>query len=401
MEAQEGRLPSLFITLPIQIIVASLLFIALLVAQRNLAILTLIVLGLTIGTRLWSRMSLSGVTCHAAVDRGRVFPGETLHLQLEAVNAKFLPVWVQMQMNPHGSFQPVAGDENFTRESGLLWYERVCFPWALVAQRRGVHPIGLYSFRVGDLLGFYPREKEAEEAPPVIVYPRLVPLKPLSLPRRDFFGIPGAESPVQDPIYILGTREYQHWRPARFIHWKASARHSRLQEKVFEPTEQEKVLLVLAVDQFAKHGAESEFEQSLEVVASLAVRLDRQGYAVGLVTNGVPEGGGPTIVPVTRNPQHLPALLEVLARLQMASKEDLLDTLQRRFIFPWGVSCVYFSFEEDKTTVATEEYFRQQNTPVIFFVCRHRAVSEEEGRKVRSRLHSLDALLVKGPGAPS
>ena len=33
----------------------------------------------------------------------------------------------------------------------------------------------------------------------VVVYPRLVPLKSLSLPRRDFFGIPGAESPVAGP----------------------------------------------------------------------------------------------------------------------------------------------------------------------------------------------------------
>ncbi|MBW1691959.1 MAG: DUF58 domain-containing protein, partial [Deltaproteobacteria bacterium] len=49
---------------------------------------------------------------------------------------------------------------------------------------------------------------------------------------------------------MLGTRDYQNWRPARHIHWKASASHNRLQEKVFEPSEQEKVLLAVEVSQF-------------------------------------------------------------------------------------------------------------------------------------------------------
>ena len=85
-----------------------------------------------------------------------------------------------------------------------------------------------------------------------------MPLGPLSLPRRDFFGVPGGESPVDDPVYILGTTDYQNGRPAKYIHWKASARHHRLQEKVFESTEQEKILLVVDVDQFVKAEAEDE-----------------------------------------------------------------------------------------------------------------------------------------------
>ncbi|MEJ2726554.1 MAG: DUF58 domain-containing protein, partial [Deltaproteobacteria bacterium] len=189
------------------------------------------------------------------VDKRKVFPGETLHLEVEAVNKKFMPVWVQTRVNPGSSFRLLSEEEPFTRESGLLWYQKVCFRWELMAQRRGVHQTGSPGFKVGDLLGFFPREREAEAGPPVIVYPKLVPLKPLPVARRDFFGVPGAESPVQDPVYILGTREYQAWRPARFIHWKASARHNRLEEKVFEPTERGKVLLLLSVDDFAKNGA--------------------------------------------------------------------------------------------------------------------------------------------------
>ena len=89
------------------------------------------------------------------------------------------------------------------------------------------------------------------------------------------------------------------------FHWKASARHNRLQEKVFESTHQEKILLVVDVGSFARHQAEEDFERALEVVASLAVRLDQQGHALGLIANGCLVGGGPAIVPVARNDQQL------------------------------------------------------------------------------------------------
>jgi uncharacterized protein (DUF58 family) len=247
----------------------------------------------------------------------------------------------------------------------------------------------------GDLFAFFSREKKEEEFHQLIVYPRIVPLKSFPLPRRDFFGVPGAKSPVQDPIYILGTRDYQHGQPAKYIHWKASARHHRMQEKVFEPTEQEKVLLVVDVDQFASHQAEEEFESTLEIVASLAVRMDKRGYALGLVTNGAIVGGGPAIVPIARNRQQLPAILEILARLQMESKGDLIDTLRRGLGIHWGMSCVHFSYEEDKTVLAAEQYFKHRKTPVMFFVCHPRLPSREDRSKVWHQIHCIDDICIK------
>jgi uncharacterized protein (DUF58 family) len=247
----------------------------------------------------------------------------------------------------------------------------------------------------GDLFAFFSREKKTEEFHQIIVFPRIVPLKSFPLPRRDFFGVPGAKSPVQDPIYILGTRDYQHGQPAKYIHWKASARHHRLQEKVFEPTEQEKVLLVIDVDRFATHQAEEKFENTLETVASLAVRMDKQGYALGLVTNGAVFGGGPAHVPIARNRQQLPAILEVLARLQMESKGDLLDVLRRGLEVHWGMSCVHFSYEEDGTHVAAEQYFKHRKTPVLFFVCQPRSTDGKDGPKIWRATRCIEEIRIK------
>jgi uncharacterized protein (DUF58 family) len=413
MEAQESRLPTIFIVPLMQFFIGALLFIALLHRQRDLAVLALLVLGVMGGARLWSRMSLSGIEYSSLVDKEKVFPGEAITLHIRVENKKFLPVWLQMNVPVDGSLKPFSEDTTtnyldadqlrikhlsafggFTNESGLLWYQRARFQWELVAQRRGIHRVGPPSVKVGDLFGFFLRERKEQEDLHVIVYPRLVPLKPISLPRRDFFGVPGAKSPVQDPIYILGTRDYQQWRPARYIHWKASARHNRLQEKIFEPSEQLKVLLVVDVDQFKQNNASKDFEHILEAVASLAVQFDQRGYAVGFVTNGVVDGG-PTILPIVRNPQQLPSILEVLARLKMKIKGDLLDTLHRGLHLTWGVSCVHFSYEEDMTALTAEGYFSYRKIPMVFVVCRPRSLSGDNGHKVRGKVYSLDEIRIK------
>ncbi len=395
MEERDRGVPTIFVVPLMLFFVGLLLFIALLHGQRDLIFLSLLVLGLVFGAKLWTRISLSGMTSHLVVNKQKVFPGEKLILRINAENRKFLPVWLQMQVPIAGPIYPSSGETALTKEDSLLWYQRTHADWEVTAQRRGVHQIGPPHILAGDLFAFFSREKKTEEFHQIIVFPRIVPLKSFPLPRRDFFGVPGAKSPVQDPIYILGTRDYQHGQPAKFIHWKASARHHRLQEKVCEPTEQEKVLLVVDVNQFASHQMEEEFENTLEIVASLALRMDKRGYALGLVTNGAVFGGGPAIVPIARNRQQLPAILEVLARLQMKSKGDLLDILGRGLEIHWGMSCVHFSYEEDGTHVAAEQYFKHRKTPVLFFVCRPRFPVRRDTPKIWRTTHCIEEIRIK------
>lgn len=378
MEEQEGREPSLFIIPLMQFFVGLALLIALLNGQRELAVWALLVIGMGVAAKIWSRWSLLSLTCRAAVDKEKVFPGERISLRVEAENAKFLPVWLRMKVPLSAALHPSSRDETLIKESGLLWYQKVGFQWELTAHRRGFYPVGPPDIQAGDLLGFFPRERKTGEEVSVLVYPRLIPLKSFPLPKRDFFGVPGEKSPVQDPVYILGTRDYQHWRPARYIHWKASARHDRLQEKVFEPSEQEKVLILVEVGQFEEKGAEDDFEHALEIAASAAVLLEGRGCAVGIVTNGLIAGGGPSLVPVGRGARHLSAILELLARVKMSRVREVSGMLRRGLILPWGVSCILFSYEKAGVTAVAGEVLRQLKIPVVFVVARHAAPVPEE-----------------------
>ena len=386
MEAQNQGVPSFFMVSLTQFFVGVLLFIALLNGQRDLIVLSLIVLCLAIGTRFWAGTSLSGIRCHSTVNRKKLFPGETFRLEVKAENKRFLPVWLQVEVPLAGFMSPSSSQPHLSKESSLLWKQSVCLRWDLFAERRGVHHVGPPLLRAGDLLGFFSKEKRTEEILEIVVYPQLVPLKSFPLPRRDLFGLPGAKSPVQDPIYILGTRDYQQSQPAKHIHWKASARYQRLQEKVFEPTTQEKVLLVVDVALFAKGGFREEFERTLEIVASLAARLECQGYAVGLITNGPLTGKGSSFVPVARGAMQYSAILEVLARLRMEPPGEAMDTLLRATALPRGVSCVHFAYGEDGTILGVEEHLRDRRTPVLFLLWRPQPAAGKNGVKVRGKV---------------
>jgi uncharacterized protein (DUF58 family) len=399
MDAVERRVSSLFIIPLVLAFVGVLLFIALLYGQRDLVALSLMLFGVVVGAKLWTRWSLARIECHVGIDRRRVFPGEKLILRVTAENRKFLPVWLEVKVPISGLVQTASDETTAVADTGLLWYQRSRFQWELAAESRGVHHIGPLGVTSGDLFGFFPKEKEIAITTEVIVYPRIVPLRSIALPRRDFFGIPGAESPVQDPIYILGTRDYQHGRPAKYIHWKATARHHRLQEKVFEPTEQEKVLLIVDVGQFAQQKAEEKFERTLEVVASMAVRLDERGSSVGLVTNGAMAGGSPPIVPVTRSPKQLTALLEVLARLQMEPALNLTDLIRLRLRLPWGISCLYFTLLEDEVAQAAKEFFTHRRIPVLFFFNPGPSASGDSRFAHGGAVRSLDEVRVSGSHA--
>ena len=316
-------------------------------------------------------MSATRIRWDSAIDNQRVFPGECVTLATTVENGKWLPVWLKIKWSFDGALEPVGDRDEISRqEAAVLWHQSVNFHQAFVAMRRGVYQVGPPRIRTSDFLGFFEKKIRARDVTHILVYPRLVSLRPLAIRRRDLFGVPGAQSPVKDPVYILGTRDYQPTSPSRHIHWKASARHLRLQEKIFEPSEQEKVLLTLDAGSFEKSDQQENFERTLEVVASLAVRLDSMGYAVGFAANGALKGGYSSEIPLSRGPQQIPAILEILARMQATPTGAVTKVIKQFLGSQRGVSCVHFCYEADSSVTDIEKILKKRHIPCSFVACR-------------------------------
>jgi uncharacterized protein (DUF58 family) len=361
---------SIFMVFFVQAFLFICLFLALIFDVTELTLFSLIILMIGLVAYFWHRASLNRVTCEVTMNRKRLFPGERLKIGIRAINAKLIPILFKVDL-----FIPraVAGSEEgqwFSEEQGLLWFQQRVFLKEFTPNRRGVFNLGPPSIRGGDLFGFFFRHQVMPDDFEIIVYPRIAGIRSLTLPKKEFFGIPGAKSPVEDPVYVFGTRDYQPGRPARRIHWKASARHNRLQEKLCEPAEQEKVLLILDVDGFKAEGAVEEFEKCIEVIAALVLQMDRRSIAVGFATNGKIFGNKSRIIPISRNSFQMAAILETLARVTTDNTGLVGDIIAKGFRIPWGVSSLYFAWKRSKQTRVANTFMKQRNTPIQFILGR-------------------------------
>ena len=126
----------------------------------------------------------------------------------------------------------------------------------------------------------------------------------------------------------------------------------------------------------------------------MAVQSYQRGYAVGLVTNGVVEGGS-TLVSMGRSPQQLPTILEILARLKMRADGDLADTLYHILKLPWGLTSVHFAYERDEETLATAQYFSQRKIPTIFVDCSSRPQWEGDAHTLGGKTYCLNEICIE------
>ncbi len=297
----------------LSVVLLSLLFFA---AAANgaaaLALFTAAALALTLTARLWGRLGLIGLDVVLSARRNRFFPGETLEISAEIANRKPLPVWMRLELGGSAGFSCCA-EGGAEGESALMPFERRTGSWSFTALRRGVFRLGPATVAAGDLLGLYRKERMQPVAGEIVVYPRVVPVSELEPAFRDYFGIHPSKGIIEDPAWYEGTREYSGNRPAKNIHWKASARLDALQEKIFQPTSHRKVFFLFDSSGFLETGDRAGFEEALATIASLVARFAETGASFAAAADCRVDAF-PAALPLGRGPEHFGRTLELLAR---------------------------------------------------------------------------------------
>jgi len=324
-------------------------------------VVIVILLGLVLSTaglaKLWSRFSLAGVTCQRLLGERRVFPGEDIELRLRLVNRKLLPLpWVQLDDEIPLKLSPdilldsgnTPGFGLLSKSTALLWYAGVSWKHRLRCHRRGYYQLGPITVSSGDIFGFYPRSFTQPSIDHVIVYPRIFPIAQLGIPSLHPGGEITAERRIfEDPVRVVGIRDYSPHDSLRHIHWKASARHQTLQVKVFEPTTTLEVALFLAVDSFKAEQGEvypdEDLELGISTAASMANYLIERRSSVGLFANSrLADSGESAIILPGSSAGQLVEILETLAKVTPLPSVPFEEFLQaERTRLPWGTTLVF------------------------------------------------------------
>lgn len=305
-----------------------LILVGLLTSEGLLLIVGSLVILIWLATKLWDRYAFRRVSHSRSLTRRKAFIGDTLEYSVTLRNDKVLPlIWVDI----HDTFpdglellganlrsNSIEGTPRHTITTSLLPFQQVTWKYTLVCASRGYHRFGPVRVRSGDIFGFSIGEVRFDEMDHLLVYPRVIELEKLNLPSEYPLCEGRGKRPLfRDTTRFTGQREYQSADPMKHIDWKASARSSRLQTKLFEPVISLNLLVALNAttsEQTWEATNRRLFERGVTVAASVASYAARQGYSFGLVSNAVATFSAKYIsVPLGASPSQITLVLEALA----------------------------------------------------------------------------------------
>ena len=275
-------------------------------------------------SRLWTRRTVERLRVERRFT-DHAFTGDQVSVDVTVQNAGWLPVpWLEV----HESLPADLAVPPFHRQVLSLGpRQRRHLRYTLHCRRRGYHLIGPLTMHTGDLLGIV-RHRRVEIAPEhVIVYPRVVPLQQLGLPTRSpLVALPARTPLFEDPARVMGVRDYQRGDSPRRIHWTATASAGRLLVKQYQPAIARETLICLDMDR-EDYGQRQQYTASeLAIVAAASIAnhvVSREGLPVGLLTQArdpLLDDRTRFFLPPRSERAHLMSLLEVLARIQLATE---------------------------------------------------------------------------------
>jgi uncharacterized protein (DUF58 family) len=299
-----------------------------LLRSEALLLVTFLMTTASVMARGWNGVVLRRVEYTRKLETLRAFVGEQVALEVAVTNRKPLPVpWLSIQdafpadlalLDHQLKPSSVPGRAILSHLVSLGPYERLRWIYEIDCTQRGFYFFGPTQVRSGDILGFFAREEGWQTPGRLIIYPRVRPLPELGFPGKEPFGEQKTRHHlVEDPVRTVGVRDYHPEDGIKRVHWKASARHTDLQVKVFEPVITRQLVVFLNVASFTQtwQGIVPEWqEQAISVAASIAYHSVEKGFAIGLMANGsVPHSDQPIRVLPSRDPDHLTRVLEALA----------------------------------------------------------------------------------------
>lgn len=324
-----------------------LIFLAIFTRETFVMILLYLFVGAGLFGRWWVGRAINRLVYTRKYEH-KVFPGETIPVQLDIQNGSWLPlVWLRVQ-----DYYPieVAETSSFSQVVSLGPREKTRLSYALKSKKRGYYTVGPLHISSGDLLGLSGEKQSEGAADHITVYPRVVPLTEIKLPSQSPMGTMRHTQPIfEDTTRPTGKRDYQAGDSLRRIDWKASAVTGRLQTKLFEPSIALDTIILLNLN-LADYNARTHFdatELAIVVCASMANWIIGKRQSTGLIANGVDPlsaDSRPIPLPSRKGRGHMMRILEVLARIKAGDVDPFPALINsQRVGFPWGTTMIAIS----------------------------------------------------------
>ncbi|CAM3336911.1 DUF58 domain-containing protein [Kibdelosporangium persicum] len=248
--------------------------------------------------------------------------------------------------------------------------------------QRGRHEVGPLTLRRSDALGLGHNEVFIGTTATLWVYPRTHPVRSVAggLPLHHHEGAANETSP-RGSLDIREVREYVPGDEVRHLHWKATARTGQLMIRDYADPQQPQFTVLL--DNRPVIPAEPEFEEAVEVAASLVVAAAKADNRCQLVTPGGLD------VTTTPGAAAVRRLLDELCVLERASTTHL-PLVPTALAQSWGGQFVVISSAVSAADQAALARLRGRYADLVVITLGHSAVAVPGG-KILKATDAVDA----------
>lgn len=233
--------------------------------------------AVAVGVALWSARAAQRADVVRTVAAPRVARGDPIRAVFRITNPgrrRIAPVTIVDQCDDQEVRVPVgeiAADDR-TEAMGLI-----------PTRRRGVFTIGPWSIERLDPLGLALGRRHGNATGRIIVHPRIYPLGGPYGAMHTVEDEAVVRSAASDPLSgFVSLREYVDGDDPRLIHWPTSARMGTLMLR--EHVELRRPEFTVVLDAVDDVGSEDDFEEMVDVAASIAVHAIGSGVTVRLRT---------------------------------------------------------------------------------------------------------------------
>jgi uncharacterized protein (DUF58 family) len=246
-------------------------------------VLLIVLPTLYVAGYLWVRTQVQTVGFERRRQGAVLVAGDVLREEFTLINHGRLPViWAEFVDTSDlpgylpGSVvaAPVGGDYRW-------WKEVEC-------AQRGVFRLGPHRLRLGDPFGLFDAEMRYDRAETLLIYPRVVQLPQVELPRGNAGGTAPRRRPLHGVLPAASVRDYAQGDSMRHIHWPSTAHRSHLMVKELELEPSGDVWIVLNLHDAVQRGEGrgGTLEYGIILAASMAAEMvsGRDRRAVGLLT---------------------------------------------------------------------------------------------------------------------
>lgn len=303
----------------------------------------------------WARSLAEGIAWIREMRQGVLVVGDRIVERFEVYSAARVPLlWAEILDYSDVPGYTASRVEAVNGESHKWWETQG------TCQQRGVFHLGPWEVVSGDPLGIFRVRWELPTQRTVLVYPRVMRLPQLTLPRGTAAGQTRElrPSPVEE-VTAAGVRAYRPGDPLRRIHWLMTAHRGHLISRTFDVAPSGDMWIVLDLDAWvqAGKGMTSTEEYGVILAASLAAKMLAEGRAVGLAC----AGEYPVVSAPRAGTGHLWVLLGHLARVRCGGETPLAALLdQVRPMFGRGRTLVVITPSTALTWVSRLEGLRRR-----------------------------------------